>query len=66
MGTLLFDGFMAGTWRVDRVAGRATLAIAPWTAIDPADRRAVEAEAAGLLDFVAPGDDHDVRWEPGA
>jgi hypothetical protein len=66
MGTFLFDGFTAGTWRVDRVGGRATLAIAPWASIGQADRLAVEAEVAGLLGFVAPDDDHDVRWEPAA
>jgi Winged helix DNA-binding domain len=66
MGTFLVDGFTAGTWRVDRVGGRATLAITPWTSIGQADRSAVETEAAGLLEFVAPGHDHDVRWEPPA
>jgi hypothetical protein len=66
MGTFLLDGFTAGTWRVDLDAGRATLAIAPWAPIGPGDRTAVEAEAAGLLDFVAPDDNHDVRWEPAA
>jgi hypothetical protein len=66
MGTFLVDGFTAGTWRVDRVGGRATLAITPWTSIGQADRSAVEAEADGLLEFVAPDDDHDVRWDPAA
>jgi hypothetical protein len=64
MGTFLVDGFTAGTWRVDRAGGMATLAIAPWAPIDPADRSAVEIEAGGLLDIAAPGDHHDVRWEP--
>ena len=66
MGTFRVDGFTAGTWRVDRVGGRATLAMTPWAPIGPADRSAVEVEAAGLLRFVAPEDDHDVRWEPAA
>jgi len=66
MGTFLFDGFMAGTWRVDRVADRAMLAMTPRAPIGPDDRSAVEAEAAGLLDFVAPKDAHDVRWGPAA
>jgi len=66
MGTFLVDGFTAGAWRVDRVGGRATLAMTPWAPIGPADRSAVEVEAAGLLRFVAPEDDHDVRWEPAA
>jgi len=66
MGTFLVDGFTAGTWRVDRVGGRATLAMAPWEPVSPADRSAVDLEAAGLLDFVAPEDAHDVRWEPAA
>jgi hypothetical protein len=66
MGTFLVDGFTAGTWRVDRIGGRATLAIAPWAPIWPGGRSAVEAEADGLLDFVAPDDHHDIRWEPPA
>jgi len=66
MGTFLVDGFTAGTWRVDRVGGRATLAITPWAPIGQAARSAVEIEAAGLLDSVAPDDDHDVRWKPAA
>jgi winged helix DNA-binding protein len=64
MGTFLVGGFTAGTWRVDRVGGGAALAIASWAPIGQADRSAVETEAAGLLGFLAPHDDHDVRWEP--
>jgi len=63
MGTFLLGGFTAGTWRVDRVGGRATLAIAPWTSIAPTERLEVEIEGAGPLEFVAPKHDHDVRWE---
>jgi hypothetical protein len=63
MGTFLVDGFTAGTWRVDRVGGRATLAIQAWTAIARTERALVEIEAAGLLEFIAPEGDHDVRWE---
>lgn len=66
MGTFLVDRFTAGTWRVNRVDGRATLAIAAWGPIAPTDRLTVEIEAAGLLEFVAPEHDHDVRWEPAA
>jgi hypothetical protein len=64
MGTFLVDGFTAGTWRVDRDSGRATLAIEPWAPIRNVEQSMVETEAAGLLAFVAPDHLPEVRWEP--
>ncbi len=64
MGTFLADGFTAGTWRINREGGRATLAIEPWAPMRNADQSLVEMEAAGLLAFVAPDDLPEIRWEP--
>ncbi|MEV0895862.1 winged helix DNA-binding domain-containing protein [Actinoplanes sp. NPDC049802] len=56
--TVLVDGFVAATW--SRLGG--TVTVEPFRPLAPADRAAVEAEAARVLDFAAPGEAHDVRW----
>jgi hypothetical protein len=67
MGTFLLDGFTAGTWRVRRAAGRATLAIEPWEPLHTASRAALADEAAALLTLVGMGDEPDLRFEaPGS
>ena len=55
MGTILLDGMYAGTWRIARASGRATLTIEPFEPLRPADREALEVEGARLLDFAADG-----------
>ena len=57
----LVDGFTAGTWRVERVRGTATLTVVPFTRFARADRDALAAEGAARLDFLAAGESHDVR-----
>src|SRR6187200_1732419 len=60
MGTILVDGMYAGTWRIARSSGRATLSIRPFDALRPADRAALELEGAHLLAFAASGSDPDI------
>ncbi|TMR00317.1 winged helix DNA-binding domain-containing protein [Actinomadura soli] len=59
--TLLVDGRVHGLWtlRHDRKAGSAALTIERFAPLP--DEPAVEEEAASLLEFTAPGADHDVR-----
>jgi len=65
IGTFLVDGFLRGTWRVERSRGAAALVIAPDRALPPADRAAVEAEGDALLQFVAAdATDRAVRFAP--
>jgi hypothetical protein len=65
IGTFLVDGFLRGTWRVERSRGAAALVIAPDRALVPADRAAVEAEGEALLRFVAAdAADRAVRFAP--
>jgi hypothetical protein len=50
--TILVDGFVAGTWRVERRGRVATLALAPFRALTRRLRAEVEAEAEPLLRLV--------------
>ncbi|WP_369389914.1 winged helix DNA-binding domain-containing protein [Streptomyces sp. CG1] len=60
--TILVDGFVRGTWRIDRDGAMATLLIEPFAALAEADRAALAEEGARLLGFAAAdADSHDVR-----
>jgi hypothetical protein len=63
MGTFLLDGFTAGTWRVRRAGGRASLAIQPWEPLEAAARAAIAVEGAALLALTSMGDEPDLRFE---
>jgi hypothetical protein len=54
VGTVLVDGFVAGTWRIKRDVGTATLSVAPLKRLSRKDAAAVTDEGTGLLAFVAP------------
>lgn len=49
-GTVLVDGFVGGTWKLDK----GTVALTPFASWSAADTEAVEAEAHRLLAFAAP------------
>jgi hypothetical protein len=53
MGTFLVDGFTAGTWRIRRDGGVATLTNEPWAPLSVPDQTALEVEGRALLGFVA-------------
>jgi len=52
-GTILLDGFVAGTWKLERTRGSATLRVAPFAPPSPDDEAALTAEGERLLDFAA-------------
>jgi hypothetical protein len=52
--TFLVDGFVAGTWTVERKKAAAALAIAPFGRISRAVREALEEEGLALLRFAEP------------
>jgi hypothetical protein len=58
----LLDGFIAGTWRIDRRRSGATLTIAPWARLAKKDAAALADEGLRLLEFAAPQDAQDVRF----
>jgi len=65
--TVLVDGFVAGTWRVERTRAAATLRLLPFATLPARTRREVEAEGEALLAFVEPDSrGREVRFEPRA
>lgn len=67
IGTFLVDGFLAGTWRIERAREVATLVITPDRPLAPSDRTGLEAEAEDLLAFVVgEAADRAIRIAPAA
>ena len=63
--TILVDGFVRGTWKVERHRRAARLVIEPFARLGRTDRAGLEKEGLRLLSFVAPGvDDYDVEFRP--
>jgi hypothetical protein len=62
-GAVLVDGFVRGTWRLDRdrKAATAVVTVQLLAPTGPADEAAITAEAARLAAFAAPDRTHDVR-----
>ena len=52
-GSVLVDGFVAATWRLDTERGLTTLLIGAYRDLDEAELADVEAEATRLLEFLA-------------
>jgi hypothetical protein len=53
-GSILVDGFVRGTWRLDRERGKAVLRIGLFDSLTPTDRADVEGEAELLAAFLVP------------
>jgi hypothetical protein len=53
--TFLVDGFVAGTWKIERKKASATLLIAPFEALTSKTREETGAEGNQLLRFAEPG-----------
>jgi hypothetical protein len=65
MGTFLVDGTLHGTWRITAQRDQAILRLTPYTKLSPADRAAIAAEGAALLEFAAAEPaSHDIQWLP--
>lgn len=61
--TILVDGFVAGSWKVETAKGAATLTITPFAPLSTHDRAALADEAEPLVRFVAPeAKTHAVRF----
>jgi hypothetical protein len=58
----LLDGFIAGTWRIDRRRGGAILEVAPFARLPRRQAAALEEEGARLLELAAPEDAPEVRF----
>jgi hypothetical protein len=66
MGTILLDGMYAGTWRIRRAEGRATLTIRPFERVRPGDEAALVDEGSRLVAFATDGMPADISIETGA
>jgi hypothetical protein len=63
MSTFTLDGFVAGTWGVQRERGRATLTVTPLSRLSKSDQAALADEGTGLLAFLAAdATDRDIRF----
>jgi hypothetical protein len=63
-GTVLVDGFVAGTWKLEREKGSVTVAVAPWGRWAKKLREEVAAEGEGLAAFAAgAGETAAVRFD---
>jgi hypothetical protein len=60
---VLVDGFVRAFWKVARERGSAVLEVEPLQPLSKRHTAAVTSEGRRLLRFVAPGADHDVRFE---
>ena len=63
--TFLVDGAVAGTWKVARARGTATLVLQPFTTLATPARRALHDEGVRLLAFAEPdARGHEIRIDP--
>jgi hypothetical protein len=53
-GSILVDGFIRGTWRIDTKRAESVLKVGLFDSLTPADRTDVEAEAERLAQFLVP------------
>jgi hypothetical protein len=64
-GSVLVDGFVRAQWIPAHSKGGTTLVITPFNKPIPKDDRTeIAEEGMRLLEFLAPGDQHDVRFGP--
>lgn len=60
-GAVLVDGFVAGSWKIERPRGAAILRIERFVPLAEPDQIAVNEEGERLLVFAAPGAMHDIQ-----
>jgi hypothetical protein len=64
-GSILVDGFIRGTWRIDTKRGETVLRIGVFDSLTDSDRADVESEAELLADFLVPdARTRDIRIGP--
>lgn len=63
-GSFLVDGFIRGLWRVTQPDGTVTMHLETFAPLTRGERAEVEAEAAGVLEMLAPGGRQELRTGP--
>jgi hypothetical protein len=61
VGTVLLDGLVSATWAARPAGERTSLEVRTARVCAPGEREEVEVEGRGLLGFLFPGREHDVR-----
>ena len=61
--TFLIDGFVAGTWQLDRVAGSVAITLKPFDRPAPAVSEALREEARRVLSLASPAGAGSVRLD---
>jgi Winged helix DNA-binding domain len=65
--TILVDGFVRGTWKIEKIKNAATLAIEPFAKLTKTERTALSEEGERLVRFVeATANSFDVRYASSA
>lgn len=64
-GTVLVDGLLRATWAARHDPGATVLTVRASGPLTSAERDDVVTEGERLLDFLAPGRSHDLRFDPG-
>jgi hypothetical protein len=62
VGTLLVDGFVAGTWKTERTRDGTELSVRPFEGLSREDRDALADEGERLVRFLAGPEDADASW----
>ncbi|HVX47711.1 MAG TPA: winged helix DNA-binding domain-containing protein [Mycobacteriales bacterium] len=63
-GTILVDGIVRGSWKIERDKNAATLSIEPFERFSKRRVASIEAEGSRLLRFAAAGADPQIRFVP--
>ncbi|WP_326700744.1 winged helix DNA-binding domain-containing protein [Streptomyces sp. NBC_01754] len=63
-GSLLYDGYLTGIWRVDRVDDTATLTLQTFADPGRAAREETEKEAVRMLEAMSDASAYDIRYAP--
>jgi Winged helix DNA-binding domain len=61
-GTVLIDGFVAGTWKISAEKGTAILNVSHFEAFSASDREVLEREGDRLLSFAATSETRQIRF----
>jgi hypothetical protein len=66
LGSVLVDGFVRASWKLEKGKGWAHLVVTSFSPFTKKDAAAIAGEGLRLLEFLAPGVEHDIRYAAAA